>query len=192
MFNGNGYWTSLKITSVAITVALLTSVPSCFSPATGYRLVTQKNGIAHFSFECPAQYSSFNLNSELQYLTYSSSRRYSGVPIASIIDVTISEPGFFARDVQSLVQHRIDVERGQIDFEILELNDLYLGEVQARQLVYSYATPSGDILARGIIHLVVFNVNNLLWEIRMVSDSSMEASDTFDYLHLLETFKILD
>ena len=209
MHNNSIYWKF----SVTIITILFISIISAGCSA-GYRLLTIDEGIAHFSFEYPA-----DLN-EVDISRYNLDIYVSAYLIRSVVkDGWWDKSLFVAAEKPPVLGYEDAHDAGTFlveyinklkdDFKIVQVRErtpVTIGGIQGEQVVYSYdersmRMPLPDAPLKGhpggssliwINRAIFFDHDGLVWFIRMSSIEEEAEKTKLDFEQFIDTFEILD
>jgi hypothetical protein len=178
-----------------LSFALLIGFGGCAKSA-GDKLVSQNKGLAHFSFECPAEYLRFpypNVDKGNDFITLTAYRKSKSVPIGSQIYIEVWKAGsnfYKCLNAEEYMQADLNfLWGGTYQVKITDYYSFTVANVPAKGWEFSYMTR--PIPYPGVNRSVYFDCNNLIWGISMHSDVTNAEADKADFQHLLESFKIL-
>ena len=201
----------LYITITTILFIMLTVYSGC---NTRYRLLTEDEGIAHFSFEYPA-----DLN-EVEFIRSSTDDFICVSLIREVVkDGWWDKSLYFlaekppvleyedAYDANSLLEAYImDIKDSFEVFQVLENSSVNISGISAEQVIYTYddfsrrmplldapleGEPAGPSLI-WIDRAIFFDYNGLVWFIRMKSTEETAEQTKLHFEHFIETFRILE
>jgi hypothetical protein len=180
---------------IALALLLLLSVAGCY----GYKKYTQRDGIAHFSFEYSEDYKESYIDLLPAYTSVGYDRWQNDGWFDSGFRVGVYKSGWGDyQKASDLLDH--DIQFGydsKEDYQILERSPISIDSIKGELLISSY-TPGesheSDLKEPTLLinRTVYFDYKGLIWEINMISIEKVAEADEPIWEHLIETFKILD
>lgn len=195
-----------------LTMVTLVAVSLCCTA--GYRLYTEDEGIAHFSFEYPS-----NMKDAEVY------HPEKGNHVSVTMIRRVVENGWWDKDLYIIAQrppvpnyedadnvsmmfekYLADIEDTYEITEVLESSTVNISGMQAEQVVYMYdeyswyswptqippeGKPGGTSLV-WIDRIIFLEHDGLVWFIRMKSTKETAEEARLDFEHILQTFTFLD
>jgi hypothetical protein len=180
---------------IALATLLLFSLAGCY----GYKKYTQRDGIAHFSFEYSEDYKESYIDLLPAYTSVGYDRWQNDGWFDSGFRVGVYKSGWGDyQKASDLLDH--DIQFGydsKEDYQILERSPISIDSIKGELLISSY-TPGesheSDLKEPTLLinRTVYFDYKGLIWEINMISIEKVAEADEPIWEHLIETFKILD
>jgi len=209
----SGRRTGWKVYTILLIIPLIILSVS-MNCSNGYKLLTEDKGIAHFSFEYPADLNEETIRSSMDdYICVFIIRR-------------VVKDGWWDKDLYVLAE-KIPIQRFEAEihdavtmiekyisdvkdsfevFQVLEKSSVNIGGVSGEQVVYTFdafsrrmplldapleGEPAGPSLV-WIGRLICFDHNGLVWFIKMESTEETDEQTKLDFEHFIETFRILE
>ena len=180
---------------IALALLLLLSVAGCY----GYKKYTQRDGIAHFSFEYSEDYKESYIDLLPAYTSVGYDRWQNDGWFDSGFYVRVFETGWNDyKDATDLLEKNTQrLSDSYKDYQILERSSVTVDNIKGEKLISSY-TPGesheSDLKEPTLLinRRVYFDYEGLVWEIMMISIEKVAEADEPIWEHLIETFKILD
>ena len=194
------------ITLCCIILALLCFITSmmagCESSSDGYKELCVDKGIAHFSFEYPANWKVKDIEIEDNYIDILIAAPYlvredkdNKYIRSTIWSFFIMMPNGEHPDAKTVANNELIFWKERFDAKILEFSTIELYGVIADKFVISYGAaveyPWEE--PEPTIHKEIYlDHDGLIWNIAAISNQEVVDKDDIHFLHMLETFKFLD
>ena len=209
----SGRRTGWKVYTILL-IILLIILSVSMNCSNGYKLLTEDEGIAHFSFEYPADLNEveFIRSSTDDFICVSLIREVvkDGWWDKSLSFITQKPPviGYEeAYDAGSFIEAYITRLKDSFEVvQVLERSSVNISGISGEQVIYTYddfsrrmplldapleGEPAGPSLI-WIDRAIFFDYNGLVWFIRMKSTEETSEQTKLDFEHLTETFRILE
>ena len=174
---------------------------SCGSP--DYKVFSLKEGIGHFSFEYPAEYSVTRIDIRNEAAT-----RYTDIglsPVFATNNPGLNEISIYAWPVDSPTDTATLVLTGMLaqgetifsDFKLDKRFSVMISDMEGQAAIFSWTASSTNGAGEektlpAVSRMVCFRHGDLAWEIHVASGIEAQAQAEVEFNHILETFQILN